>query len=579
MPLLTEINGQKIDVDWGLAELERLDCEESLAHFLREGWRFIDSAPFVDGWVIDAICEHLEAVCDGQIKRLLINIPPRCLKSSLCSVAFPAWVWAQRHVSPTSGPRVPFLHASYGHNLSIRDSVKCRRLIKSTWYRRLWGERFDIVKEQDQKIRFRNSVDGERLITSIGSGVTGEGGQIIIVDDPNAADEALSDAVTKVTNEDWWDGTMNTRLNDPKTGAFIVIQQRLSEKDLTGHIQQKDQGIGAWTQLILPMEYEKKRAVDLYPTKIGWIDPREEDGDLLWPERFGRPEVDNLKNELKEWRSAGQLQQRPEPLGGGIIKRKLWQVWPPEGEDIDPETGRIKDVADYPPIDYVLASLDTAYTERTFNDPSAMTVWGIFAGAPVAQDVVMSPRSRDNEESRVTMRVYSRTSPRVILMDAWEEWLDFHKLLGRVAQTCARWKVDKLIIENKASGISIAQEVRRLMTEGTVQDDTTRDLFKRAYSVQIVDPKNVDKVSRLFSIQHLFEDGLIYAPERPWSDLVINQCGTFPNAQHDDLVDTTSAALRHLREMGMLERGLEVTAALNADLRWRGRAPNKLYPV
>ncbi len=578
MSLLTEINGQTLDVDWGLLELERLECEDSLAHFLKSAWRFIDAAPFVDGWVIDAICDHLEAVCDGTIKRLLINIPPRCLKSSLCSVAFPAWVWAQRDETPTSGPKVPFLHASYGHDLSIRDSVKCRRLIKSTWYRRLWGERYEIIKEQDQKTRFRNSVDGERLITSIGAGVTGEGGQIIIVDDPNKADEALSDAITKITNEEWWDGTMSTRLNDPKTGAIVVIQQRLSEKDLTGHIQQKDRGRGEWTQLILPMEFEPQRAADLYPTRIGWTDPRQEAGDLLWPERFGREEVENLKFSLKEWRAAGQLQQRPEPLGGGIIKRRHWLLWPPEGEQIERTTGKILDIASYPPIDYVLASLDTAYTEKTLNDPSAMTVWGIFAGAPIAQDVVMAPRSHDSEESRTTMRVYSRSSPRVILMDAWEEWLDFHALLHKVAQTCARWKIDKLIIENKASGISIAQEIRRLMVEGTVQDETLRNLFQRVYSVQIIDPKNIDKVSRLFAVQHLFEDGLVYAPERPWADMVIDQCGVFPNSQHDDLVDTTSAALRHLREMGLLERGLEITAQLNAELRFHGRPPPKLYP-
>ena len=268
--------------------------------FIQGAWKFVDPAPFVGGWAIEAICEHLEAVCDGEIKRLLINIPPRMSKSSVCSVAFPAWVWAQRHESPTSGPRVPFLHASYGHNLSIRDSVKCRRLIKSTWYRNLWGDRFDIVKEQDQKIRFRNSVDGERLITSIGSGVTGEGAQIIVIDDPNAADEALSDAITKVTNEDWWDGTMQTRLNDPKTGAFVIVQQRLSSVDLTGYIQAKEQKLaemgieGEWTQLILPMHYDRERAMSLYPTKIGWSDPRTVEGELLCPERFGPIEVARL---------------------------------------------------------------------------------------------------------------------------------------------------------------------------------------------------------------------------------------------------------------------------------------------
>ncbi len=122
MPTLIDLgDGQRLDADFHLSEMERVECEESLATFLRYAWRFIDPAAYVHGWVVDAIAEHLEAVCDGEIPRLIINVPPRCLKSSLCSVAFPAWVWAQPHHGPTSGPGVPFLHASYAHSLAMRD--------------------------------------------------------------------------------------------------------------------------------------------------------------------------------------------------------------------------------------------------------------------------------------------------------------------------------------------------------------------------------------------------------------------------------------------------------------------------
>ena len=161
-----EWNGHKVDVDRALMEITREECEESLTTFLMHAWRFIDPAPFKPGWVIDAISEHLEAVVDGNIKRLLINIPPRCSKSSIISVAFPAWVWAQSYHSATSGPGVPLLHASYAHSLALRDSVKCRRLIKSTWYQRMWGDRFRITPDQDMKIRFQNDKGGERMITS-----------------------------------------------------------------------------------------------------------------------------------------------------------------------------------------------------------------------------------------------------------------------------------------------------------------------------------------------------------------------------------------------------------------------------
>jgi predicted phage terminase large subunit-like protein len=324
------------------------------------------------------------------------------------------------------------------------------------------------------------------------------------------------------------------------------------------------------------MHYDPVRAVQLYPTSIGWTDPRSEAGELLAPERFGPVEVAKLEFALKKWRSAGQLEQRPEPLGGGIVKRKDWQLWPPGGEEQDKQ-GRILKPAEWPPIDFVLASLDTAYTEQSMNDPSAMTVWGVFAGDSVAQSVHTGPRIAEDGQ-QVTERIYARTAPRVILLDAWSEHLDFHALLLHVARTCARWATDKLIIENKASGISIGQELRRLLAEGAVQDPTTRDLFRRRYAVQVVDPKNVDKVSRLYSVQHLFEGAMVYAPDRPFADLVITQCGVFPKGKHDDLVDTTSQALRHLRDIGKLERGVEITAALNEALRYR-RPPRKLYPA
>ena len=169
------------------------------------------------------------------------------------------------------------------------------RSIESPWYRKLWGDRFRLTSDQNTKSRFDNDKGGSRLSTSVGSALTGEGGHIIVVDDPNAAQEAFSEATIAATIE-WWDSALSTRLNDPKSGAFIVIQQRLSEEDLTGHILSKD--VGDWTHLCLPMRYERDRA---WSTGIGWSDPRTEDGELLWPERFGEPEVKGLEKTLGPW--------------------------------------------------------------------------------------------------------------------------------------------------------------------------------------------------------------------------------------------------------------------------------------
>lgn len=539
---LLNVGGQHINPFEELRDIERVECETSLYTFVQRAWRYVDPSPFVHGWPLEAMCEHLEAVVDGDIRKLLINIPPRCGKSSIVSVCFPAWVWIQRAETATAGPQVPLLHASYAMSLAMRDSVKTRRLIESPWYQRLWGERFHLVGDQNTKGRFQNDKRGERLITAVDARVTGEGGNIIVVDDPNAANEALSEALIETTNE-WWDGTMSTRLNDARTGAYIVIQQRLGEEDLTGHILDTDEG---WTHLMLPMEFEPERS---FVTSIGWEDPRTEAGELLWPDRFASEQVEVLKKRLGPWKAAGQLQQRPEPKGGGIIKRDWWQL---------------HDAPAFPPFDYIVASLDTAYTTKQENDFSALTVWGIFSSDTVA--VPSKQVMRGERLTNVDPRDYAQQSPKVILMNAWQERLELHDLVQRVAKTCKDMKVDRLLIEDKAAGHSVAQELRRLFG----YED---------FAVQLVNPGALDKVARVYSVQHLFAEGMIYAPDRQWAEMVIGQCSTFPRGKHDDLVDTVSQALTHLRQLRMLTRSSEHIAEVGESLRHRGAPPAPLYGI
>lgn len=568
------IDGREISIDEQLRDLDRVDCEDDLYSFLKYSWKYIDSSDFTDGWPIQAVADHLQAVTDGDIKRLIINIPPRCAKSSLTSVAFPAWTWAQPWNGHTSGPGVQFLHASYAQQLSLRDSVKCRRLIESPWYQQLWGDRFRLTGDQNTKTRFDNDKGGSRLSTSVGSALTGEGGSIIVVDDPNAAQEAFSEATIHSTIE-WWDSALSTRLNDPKLGAFVVIQQRLSEEDLTGHILSKD--VGEWTHLCLPMRYEWQR--HSY-SSIGWHDPRglDEEGDplievsedgervpvsvdaqielekregmLLWPERFGEREVGILERQLGPWAAAGQLQQRPEPKGGGIIKSDWWQPW----------TAPI-----YPNMDMIIACVDTAYTAKTENDPSAMTVWGVFS-----QDVsVQAPNQVVNRHGGLVQysRSYTETNPRVMLMYAWQGRFELHDLVNKISHTCREYQVDTLLIENKAAGHSVAQEIKRLYG------------FEK-FGLHMYDPKSQDKLSRLYSVQHLFAEGLVFAPNYQWADMVIQQVGQFPKGKHDDLVDTVSMAMRHLRDTGVILRPSEWQAELDDKYSFKGSnnaAP--LYPA
>jgi len=539
------LDGKTISIEEQLRDLDRADCEDSLYTFLINGWKYIDPAPFAYGWPIEAVAEHLQAVVDGEITRLIINIPPRCAKSSLTSVAFPAFTWAQRRKSDTSGPGVQFLHASYSQILTLRDSTKCRRLIESPWYQSLWGDRFHLMPDQNTKSRFDNDKGGSRLSTSVGSSLTGEGGNIIVVDDPNAAQEAHSEATIATTIE-WWDGALSTRLNNAKTGAFVVIQQRLGEEDLTGHILSKD--VGRWTHLCLPMRYEPERS---FVTSIGWKDPREEPGELLWPARFGEAEVEELETKMGPWTAAGQLQQRPEPKGGGVIKREWWQLWEREK---------------FPPMDYVIASLDTAYTTKTENDYSALSVWGVFSDGELRAGVANRVIGRDEETLSVIRRTAAAEQPKIMMIWAWQERLELHELVLKVSESMKQFKVDKLLIENKAAGISVSQEIRRLFGH-------------EDFSVQLFDPKSQDKLSRLYSVQHLFAEGLIYAPDRTWADQVITQTATFPKGKHDDLVDTVSMALRHLRELGLLVRTAEHAAEIDGQLSFTGSAPPPLYGI
>lgn len=537
-----DIGGVLVDPEQQLLDLDRADCEDSLYEFLRNAWKYVDASEWKDGWPIEAVAEHLQAVVDGDIKRLIVNIPPRMGKSTITSVAFPAWTWAQQHRSPTSGPGVQFLMASYANQLVLRDSVKCRRLIESPWYQKLWGDRFTLNSDQNTKSRFSNDQGGERLITSVGAAVTGEGGSIIVIDDPNSASEAFSEANIEATIE-WWNGTMSTRLNDAKTGAYVIIQQRLAEDDLTGHILSKD--VGDWTHLCLPMKYEPERA---FTTVIGWNDPRTEPGELLWPDRFGDSEVLHLEKTLGPFAAAGQLQQRPEPAGGGVIKREWWQLW----EDNS-----------FPPMDYIVASLDTAYTTKTMNDASALTVWGVFTSETTA----VSSRVMDaNGRPMYIERNYNETAPKVMLMHAWQDRLELHELVEKVAKTAKSLKIDKLLIENKAAGISVAQEIRRLYGN-------------ESFAVQLFDPKSQDKLSRLYSVQHLFAEGMIYAPDRQWAEMVMTQVGQFPKGKHDDLVDTVSMALRHMRELGLLVRSPERIAEIESMKVYPGKGAEPLYPA
>jgi predicted phage terminase large subunit-like protein len=419
-----------------------------------------------------------------------------------------------------------------------------RQLITSDWYQARWGDRVRLAKDQNEKLNFHNLSGGFRIATAITS-LTGIRGDRVIIDDPHSVDSASSEPMREGEVSTFLEA-IPTRLTNPLRSAIVVIMQRLHERDISGVIIEK--GLG-YDHIMLPMRFDPGRAM---PTKLGLEDPRQEEGELLFPARFPESVVDRDEKVMGPYATAGQFQQSPEPRGGGIIQRDWWQLW---------EDGA------YPPMDFVVASLDTAYTTKQENDPSAMTVWGVFTGGTKA--MATKTITRDGmwmDISTAVEREYEQRHPTVMLMNAWAERLPLHELVEKVAATCRRMRVDKLLIEDKAAGHSVAQEIRRLYGH-------------EDWAVQLVNPGAQDKMARLYSVQHLFAEGMIHAPDRQWADAVINQCATFPRAKHDDLVDTTSMALRHLRETGMLSRAPEIRADISDEIRHIGAAPSPLYPV
>ena len=482
-------------------EQERRAASASLYEFVRQAWPVVEpGVPFIPSWHIEEICEHLEAITAGDIRKLLINIPPRHSKSTIVSVMWPMWEWQVQ-------PEEKFLCASYSGVLSIRDNLKARRLVQSPWYQERWGHLFKLAGDQNAKQRFENDKTGYRLATSVGGTATGEGGSRLVLDDPHSAQEAQSDVIRESALE-WFDVVWSTRLNDPKRDAMVTVMQRLHEKDVSGHILED---IGGWEHLMIPAEWDGVAR----RTSLGPYDPRRKVGELICPERFGEKEITELKQLLGVYGAAGQLQQDPQPAEGGILKTKHFRLWPADKK--------------LPQFEYLLLSYDCAFTESTTGDPTACSAWAVFT----------------HEGARNAM-----------LVDAWDEHLSYPALRERAIKD---WNTeygggpnddnpygrarrpDRVLVEVKASGQSLLQDLR----------------LARVPAVGY-NPGNADKVSRAHQAAPTLELGLLWVPESrknpgqpvSWAGPFIKQLEKFPVAEHDDYVDTFTQAVIYLKNDG-----------------------------
>jgi len=429
------------------------------------------SNEYIHGWHIDAICEHLQAVTAGEIQNLLINVPPGMLKSLLVGVFWPCWEWGVKKL-----PHLRYICASHSQTLAIRDNIKARRLIMSDWYQ----DRFTHVRltaDQKAKIKFENTCLGFREAIAAGS-ITGSRGDRVILDDPLSVEDAYSETVRK-SKELWFQEAVPTRLNDITKSSIVVVMQRLHDRDTSGIILEDKLG---YEHLCLPMEFDAKRRCK---TVIGFSDPRIGDGDLLFPERVPREAVNKLKRDLGEYATAGQLQQSPVPRGGGIIKRDWIQVI-----DVLPQN-----------FTYIIQSYDTAFKTGQSNDYSVGTTWGIL----------------NNE---------------IYLIDRLKGKYEYPELLELVKRSAEKHAPHIILIEDKASGQSLIQSLKR-----------ETKLSIKAVKV------DTDKIVRVHAITILFEHGRVFMKNSPWSEDYVNVLTKFPYASHDDDVDSTTMALSYFAKL------------------------------
>lgn len=477
-------------------------CEQSLCEFIKQAWHVLEpSQPYIHGWHMEVLCDHLEACTDGEITRLLINIPPGTMKSLATSVFWPAWMWG-----PKKMPHIRFIGCSHSEGLATRDNLKMKRLIQSEWFQKRWP--VELTGDQSTKQNFENIHTGWRQSSPV-TAMTGKRANFVVWDDPHSVEDAHSPALLETANRVFRE-TLPTRVVDPEKSVIVIVMQRLNAKDVAGEIISS--GLG-YEQLVIPMEYEGPRK----PTKIGWVDPRRTPDELLFPARFPRLVVDRDKKIMGEYATAGQFQQRPSPLGGGILQAKHFQLWPAE--------------RDLPDLFWIVQSWDTAYSEKQTADESACTVWGVWELPGGKRQAILL----DADAGR-----WSYPNLKRKILDDWTA------SYGGVKnnQLKPSRKPDVILVECKASGQSILQDLR----ESNIP------------AIEF-NPGRSDKVSRAHMAAPLLEAGNFWIMESKrdkgqpisWARKFLEQLQTFPAGSNDDMVDCFVQAAIYLRQSGQLD--------------------------
>ena len=456
--------------------LQRRAQRKSMEAFFLRAFSIIDPGVTLKmNWHIGLICEYLESCYEREIQNLIINMPPRNMKSNTCTVAFPAWVLGKE-------PTERFLCASYSASLSTKHSVDTRTVMESQWYKQLFPGTI-LAKDQNEKTKFQTTKRGHRIATSVGGTATGEGGNFLISDDPVNPKMAMS-KVERENANNWTDQTWSTRKNDPTTAVEILVQQRLHVQDNTGHWKDRSDNI---THLVIPQEAPSAK-IFIFPRSKR--EKKVEKGELLHEARNSVAQISDFKKRLGSYGYAAQQQQTPSPAGGGIVKLAWFQRYdePPMWQDEHKIT----------------LSIDSANKDKDLNDPSVAVLW-------------------------------QTTAAGHFLRDVWLDRVIYPDLKHKVIALIEKWRPNEIIIEDKASGQQLIQDLRRAMPH---------------WPVIAMEPSGQgDKIVRMSNESPAIEAGACWLPNKAsWLFDYEEELQNFPNAAHDDQVDMTSQFLRRVRE-------------------------------
>lgn len=427
------------------------------------------SKPYHHNWHLDALAYHLGLVADGSCKRLIITLPPRSLKSLAASIAFPAWLIGHQ-------PDRRIICASYGRSLTTPNANSFRRIIKSAWYQDLFpSTRIDPRKDTEDEVRTTQA--GYRLNATVGGALTGRGGSLVIIDDPIKAADAQSETTRKSVNT-WFDETLLSRLDDKREDAIIIVMQRLHVDDLVGHVLKK----GNWTHLDLAAIASEDMDVRVGSDQTH----RRLAGDLLHPKREPQSVLDELRDTMGSAVFSAQYLQKPVPTGGNTVQWSWFRRWTHLPDEPDYQTK-------------VVQSWDTASKAGELND------YSVGITALVRKDEIH-------------------------ILDVVRQRLEYPALKKRIIAEKQRWKADQILIEDRGSGTSLIQDLRR----------------DSVFAVAI-QPEG-DKVVRMAACSARIESGCVLLPkDADWLDEFRSELLAFPQGVHDDQVDALSQFINWTR--------------------------------